>query len=322
VLDQYFSVVRVFDAHEADFERRLSLLRTLRELDDDWRPALDRAISVLEVDHLDARHESASLIADAIVDMLTIVESKQLAPHADPEPHQEDLRVAFYDRLRAREEALRSGLRGLYAHRNLAIDETRLAIDGDDLFDVSTWSRLGLSRFQLTAGGGAAGALMGAGVDAVTGGASFLLGSVVGGAAGAASTWWAFDTMAEVKVLGAHLGGSLLQIGPLQNPAFPWVVLGRALRFHRIVSTRAHAARSTVPNDEAEAEQSVADLPGDVRKTLSSAFDRLRRSPGAADREQMRRALPAAIEKSLAAADEMGDRKGQGEVTGGASGRG
>ena len=45
MLGQYFSVVREFDAHEADFERRLALLRTLRELDDAWRPGLERAIA-------------------------------------------------------------------------------------------------------------------------------------------------------------------------------------------------------------------------------------------------------------------------------------
>ena len=299
VLEQYFSVVRVFDAHEADFPRRLALLRTLRELDDDWRPALDRAITALDQGHARSRRASADAIADALVELLTHVESLQLEPHEDPEPHRNGLAERFYAALREREQRLRGELRAIYAHRNLEIEETRLDAPEEDLFDLSSWSRIGLSRMQVASGGGAAGAVVGGTIDLAAGGASLLLGSALGAAAGLASSWWAFDKLAEVKVLGAHLAGPLLRIGPLASSAFPWVVLGRALSFHAIVSTRAHAARGAVTSGAAHAEQSVDALPGATRKTLTRTWERLRKGPSRAEIASLRRELARALEAVL-----------------------
>jgi hypothetical protein len=299
VLDQYFSVVRVFDAHQADFSRRIGLLRTMRELDDDWRPALDRAIEVLEEEHRHGRRESAAAIAKAIVDMQSHVETERLPREADAEPHKALLAERYFDALRAHERRLRAALRGLHAHHNLEVSEETLEAGGEDLFDLSTWSRLGLSRAQLTAGGGVAGAAVGGGIDVAVGGASLLLGTVIGAAAGAASTWWGFERLAEVEVLGARLGGTLLRIGPMRNAAFPWVVLGRALRFHGIVSTRAHAARGAVTAQPGAAENAVSDLSSELRRPLQGTFDRLLRRPGAVERAAIERELAAAIDAVL-----------------------
>lgn len=298
VLDQYFSVVRVFDAHAADFRRRLGLLETLRELDDAWRPALERAIAALEREHGKARRASGEAIADTIVEMQLHVESERLARDADVEAAKPALAERYFEALRRRERKLRSALRGLYAHQNLAVGENPLELAESELFDVSTWSRLGLSRTQLAASGAAAGAVVGGAVDVAAGGASFLLGSVLGGAAGAASAWWGFDRLAEVRVLGSEMAGALLSIGPMRSQAFPWVVLGRALQFHRIVATRAHADRAPV-GAVPDGDPTVGDLPGDVRRPVAQCFDRLARSPGAPEREAIRRALADAVEGIL-----------------------
>jgi hypothetical protein len=288
VLEQYFSVVRVFDAHQAGFGRRLGLLRTMRELADDWRPALERAIEALDQDHERARQRSAEALADALVDMLTHVETLQLQPEEDPEPHRAGLSEQFYAALREREQRLRSELRAIYAHRNLEVEETRLEAGGDDLFDLSTWSRIGLSRAQIASGGGAAGAALGGTIDLAAGGASLLLGTALGAAAGLASSWWAFDRLAGVKVFGAHLAGPLLKIGPLASRAFPWVVLGRALAFQSIVSTRAHAARGTVRSDAERAERRLDDLPSQTRSALTRIWERLRKAPSPTELDGLR----------------------------------
>jgi len=299
VLEQYFSVVRRFDAHQADFERRVALLETLRELDDDWRPGLERAIQVLRDDHEHSGRSSAGAIADAIVEMQLHVESQRMEPEADFEAAKPALAERYFEVLRRREERLRSSLRGLYAHHNLAIDNAPLESIDTDLFDLSTWSGIGLSRGQITTGGGAAGAIMGGALDAAVGGASFLLGSVVGAAAGVASAWWGFDRLTEVEVLGKRMAGPLLSIGPMKSAAFPWVVLGRALLFHHIVSTRAHAARTTVSAEAKETEQRVGDLPAATRRKIGAIFDRVGRKPSPLEQSQIRRDLSDAIKALL-----------------------
>jgi len=298
VLDQYFGLVRVFDTHEADFERRINLLRAMRELDEGARASLDRAIEVLIEDRHQGLHQSANAIADALVDMLTRVESKRLEREADPEPHKAGLATRYYDALRERELALRRDLREIYLHRSLEVELESVEADGEDLFDLSTWSRLGLSRVQLAAGGAATGAVVGGTLDAALGGASFLLGSVIGGAAGLASAWWGWGRLAEVKLLGQPLGGTLLEIGPMRSPNFPWVVLDRALRFHAAVSQRAHAKRAAVQLRPGE-DGIVSGLPADQRRRVQGVLDRLAKARDAASTESARIALGAALRTIL-----------------------
>lgn len=297
ILDQYFSLVRVFDAHEADFARRIGLLQALRELSDDWRPALDRAIEVLQADRGFRLRESARVIAEALVDLVTHSEERRLPPDADPEPERGPLESRYYAKLEARELRMRRDLRRLHLHEDLEVDQASVEQLDEDLFDVSSWSRLGLSRAQLAAAGGAAGAVVGAGVDVGVGGSSLLLGTAVGGLVGVASAIWGWDRLARVRVLGLRLGGRLLRIGPMPNRNFPWVILDRALVFHETVARRAHARRE--PVDLRDAEGLVSALPRERRNELESVFETLRRKPDLDSLRRTETALAEAVEAIL-----------------------
>lgn len=304
VLDQYFSLVREFDAHQANFAARVALLRGLRELVEAWRPALDRAIEALRGDRAHARRESAQEIADALVEMLTRTEEERLEVGVEAEPHKAPLAARYFEALRDRELALRESLRSLYLHRALEVDEVPREMRPDaqgpldeDLFDTSTWSRLGLSRGQLIASGATAGAVIGGGIDAATGGASFLVGSLLGSVIGGASSYWAWDRLTEVRVLGRPLGGALLAVGPMKSQAFPWVVLDRALLFHRLVANRSHSKRDPVKLSEAGSV--VSQLSGDVRGAISAVLDRLGRRPDPGVRSRARNELAELLEPIL-----------------------
>jgi len=58
--------------------------------------------------------------------------------------------------------------------------------------------------------------------------------------------------MIKTKILGLPLGGSELVIGPVINPNFPWVVLGRAIDHLQHICRRTHARRDALilGNDE------------------------------------------------------------------------
>lgn len=297
ILDQYFSLVRLFDAHEADFARRIGLLEALRELADDGRPALDRAIDVLRADRRFRLRESARAIADALVDLITHVEEKRLAPEADIESARGPLASRYYAVLEARELRMRRDLRRLQGHDDLEVDQASVEQLDEDLFDVASWSRFGLSRAQIASAGAAAGAAVGLGVDVGLGGSSLLLGSAIGGAVGAASAAWGWNQLAKVRVMGLQMGGRLLRIGPMPNPNFPWVILDRALVFHEAVAHRAHARRTPVRLRDAEGV--VAGLPRDVRGTIESAFDALRRNANGESVQRTAATLAATIESIL-----------------------
>ncbi len=298
VLDQYFGLVRVFDPHLAGFEQRIELLRALRELEGGG--ALDRAIEALREDRRHGSRESAALIADALVDVLTRVERERLPAGVDPEPAKPALRERLFASLRRRELRLRADLRELYLHAGLEVAQTSVEPAPEieaDLFDRGTWSRLGLSRRQLLGAGAASGAAAGAVVDAALGGVSLLAGTAIGSLAGLASSWLAWERLARVAVLGSPVAGIELRCGPVSAPGFAWVVLDRALIFWRTVSARAHARRGTV---ELSGEPGVVrELEPGLRAPIEAVFRELRAGPGEAALQELRERLARALEPLL-----------------------
>ena len=122
-------------------------------------------------------------------------------------------------------------------------------------------------------------------IDAALLGASFLTGSVVGGAIGGALGYFSSDKLADLKVLHQPLGGMRLRYGPTRNLNFPFVLLSRALLHHRLVEDRTHAQRGVLKVGYEGADGKVEVLPPGSARDLSRLFNRLQRSdPGSASR--------------------------------------
>ncbi|MCB0325469.1 MAG: DUF3482 domain-containing protein, partial [Bdellovibrionales bacterium] len=71
-LEQYFSVVRVFDAVTASFPKRLELLSLFGELDELWRPALDKAVTQLRRDRENRLRQASDAISNALTTIITL----------------------------------------------------------------------------------------------------------------------------------------------------------------------------------------------------------------------------------------------------------
>jgi len=87
-------------------------------------------------------------------------------------------------------------------------------------------------------------------------------------------------------VLGQPVGGYELRVGPITDPNFPWVLLGRALLHANLVAERNHARRESLALD-AHAGAHLADgIDAERRRELDGLFRRLRneREVDAADR--------------------------------------
>ena len=300
VLDQYFNMVRTFNAHQADFADRIALLRMLREMSEQTRERIDRAIAVLQEDRRANLVEASSLIAKVLVASMTWVEQKRLLTDAKPEEYQQALTDRYYNKLRQLETDCHRRLKEIFQHRRLVVAESALEVVDDDLFNVETWNHLGLSHRQLIAAGTATGAATGGVIDAVVGGASFLTGMLIGGAVGGAASWYAARKLPEVRVLGIHLGGQRLQIGPMNNPGFPWVLLDRSLLLLDVLAKRAHARREQVNLGDGKARDGVvAELAGDQRKSIERSLAKLRRSPNPATTDGATAALAETLSDIL-----------------------
>ena len=149
------------------------------------------------------------------------------------------------------------------------------ALEEHDLFSAESWRIFGLTRMQLLGLGAMGGAAAGGAIDLAVGGASMLLGTLIGGGVGAAATYLAANRLVDVKLLEIPLGRVKLVAGPTSNRNFPHVVLGRARLHHALVAGRAHAQRGALAVDE-QVDALLPALSVADRKRLEKLFGRLR----------------------------------------------
>lgn len=289
-LSQFFSIVRVFDAMHADFDRRVDLLRAFGAIDETWLTSLNKAADALAGERARRKAQAAAEIADLMVEVLTATETAELADeNADPAV-EEAARARLRRAVSSREQAARRTIQEIYHHSGLQAREAAASFLTEDLFSARSFSVFGLSSTQLAMTAAASGAVAGGLVDAMLGGASLFLGAGIGALIGATGALVGSDRLAKVEVLGQPLGGYELRIGPITDPNFPWVMLGRALLHARLVSERNHARREALVID-AEREQHQADaIDATRRRTLDGIFRTLR-NDGAIDRNQRQRLI-------------------------------
>ncbi len=310
-LGQFFSIVRVFNAVHADFDERLALLRAFGAIDDQWTAQLERAAAVLANDRVQRRRQAAGEIADLLCAVLTTVVTEPLAHDVADAALQERTRERLRERIRATERMARRAVQELYRHAGLQAEEKAVASLTSDVFSARSFSVFGLSTVQLAMTAAASGALAGGVVDVMLGGASLFLGAGIGALIGGLSALAGADALARIEILGQPLGGHELRLGPITEPNFPWVVLGRALLHAQLVAERNHARREALLID-ADSGTHLADaIAPTTRRKLESCFARLRADLGldAAGRAVLRDEIEA-----LLAADVT--RKTMGRATG------
>lgn len=286
-LDQYFSIVREFNAVAAPFEKHLELLRGFGELREGWAEPMRHAAEVLEGQRKRKRKDAAKRIAELLTDMLTLTESKVLSREDDATPYKDSLQEKLRGRLRQLERRARSAVEEVYGHGGLEREEgdveSKELLEGD-LFSEHAWVLFGLQKKHLVIAGAAGGAATGGVIDASVGGASILIGTVVGAVVGGGLGWYSAGRVAKIPTrsrwlkgaLRGAIGGKKLTCGPIRNINFPFVVLGRARHHHGLVAGRNHAVQGVlkVAYDESDTGK-LNPLTGEETRALSRLFAKL-----------------------------------------------
>jgi hypothetical protein len=303
-LDQYFSVVRTFNAHRVGFQDRIMLLRAFRELHEPWRASLDKAIFHLEEEWDRRRNESVRVLTDMMVDELTMIKEISLKEGENISAKKAAIERDFHQSLRKIEHNARRSVEHLYQHNRLSTSEKEMdpPIFEQDLFARATWNILGLSPRQLIGLGAAAGATVGGMVDASLGGASFLTGTMLGATVGGASAlYMSSKRFASVETIGRYLQGrKIMRIGPHQNQNFPWILLDRALLHYFNVRDYAHGRREPLKLEhDSERMGMVSHLSPGRRKTLAKIFRNLQKGPRETEdlRQELYRQISFIVER-------------------------
>lgn len=285
-LDQYFSIVRGFNAVRAPFRKHLDLLRAFGELRESWASPMQHAVDVLAEQRDRKKRDAAKRIAEMLADMLTLSTSVTLSRDADTETHKPALEEKLRGKLRQHERRCRAAVEAIYGHDALDREEPeaedKQLLEGD-LFSESSWVLFGLAKRHLIVAGVTGGAVTGGVIDASVGAASFMAGMLVGAVLGGGLGWYSAGRVAKIPTRSRWLRGALsgkkLTCGPITNLNFPFVVLGRARHHFGLIAGRNHAAQGAlkVTYDESDA-GALNPLTSEQTRDLSRLFAKLRKS--------------------------------------------
>ncbi len=248
-LDQYFRMVRVFNPMEANFSQHLALLESMAQLKEDWTPSVKRSIDIFTRYRLQKISDSASLITELIIDTLSYVASLSIAGEEATAKEKEEVLERYKQYLRGLEEETHRKIAKVWKHGRLEKEATLPLFEEMDLFSRESTSLFGLSKKEMILTGATGGALTGSGVDLMLGGTSMMMGSAIGALIGGAGAMFGFDEVGQMQILGQQLGSRRIEVGPMQNKNFPYILLRRALYYTQEIANRPHADRSKIRMD-------------------------------------------------------------------------
>jgi len=275
-LGQYFKVVRVFNAMQADAEKRRSVLEAFSIIKQEWRGAIEQLISEYQTVHENQQLQSVELLASLLTRLCVHQLSQKVLTKKQAQLLKPVLESRYIAEMNKIEKDSHDKLKRLFRYHHLSSESYDLPLD-DGLFDTEKWIVWGLNRKRLAAAAAMAGAATGAGLDLALAGSSFMLGAFGGGLVAGGSAWLAADRIAEFKIKGLPVGGFEAHQGPIKNPNFPYVVLGRFLFLQQALRTRTHARRDSIVIKEGDLTEKIALLKSSTQRDLHQALDRLRR---------------------------------------------
>ena len=245
---KHFNIVRIFNAHTATYKERIELLESLKAIDQDWQPALGKVISAFKMDWQGRNHRTAELIVEMIEQSITFKLHENYTNETEVKKARQTAQNEYADHIHKKEKALHRKIRKRFKHNIFNLDLPTESIVHENLFDKRTWQVLGLNPKQLVIAAGVAGGVFGSILDVAAAGLTFGIFTAIGGLAGAGSVLLGGDKIANITVKGIKIGGYQIQVGPMVNPQFMYVLIDRSLIFYAHVINWAHGRRGRSQN--------------------------------------------------------------------------
>ncbi len=274
-LGHYFKMVRVFNPMKANFTQHLNLLESMSQLNVEWTDRVKASMVLFKHYHEQMIAQSARTITQLLYRSLSHVERHSLHHEEAIPKEKETIQSNYKVKLRGYEQESQKKIEQIWNHGHLQKEQESLLFEEMDLFSKQSASLFGLTRKELLITAATGGAVTGAGIDLMLGGSTFLLGSAIGALVGGSSAFFGFNELSDVKVLGQSLGKKYLEMGPVQNLNFPYILLNRALYHASEVASRSHALRS-VAKFEMGASFTQRWMDESVRKSLEKFHNKFR----------------------------------------------
>jgi len=241
---KHFNSIRVFNAHRATYAERIALLESLKSIDQDWEPALEKVISAFKKDWLRRNNLTVEIFCELFTECVEYSISANINDRSREETIKTELREKYSNTIGKMEKSTHRKIRRLFKQNIFDYKLPDHSILHEDLFSDKTWQVLGLTPRQLITTAGLTGGAVGAAIDIAAAGLTFGVFTAIGGAVGAG--WAALGggkRLADIKISGFKIGGEKISMGPNENVQFLYVLIDRTLTFYSHIINWAHGRR-------------------------------------------------------------------------------
>ena len=163
-LAQYFKLVRVFNAMQADFEKLVAILEAFSHIREEWRGSLAAIVAEYRRQRATQLDDSAALLQNMLTELCTYQVSQKVPSESLARGLKPILQQKYFDAMRNIEKQNHEALKSMYRYHHLESTIADLPLD-ENLFDTEKWIVWGLNRKQLTIAATIAGAATGVVVD-------------------------------------------------------------------------------------------------------------------------------------------------------------
>ena len=274
-LGHYFKIVRTYDPMNISLAQHISILESMAQLKEEWTDSVKSSILFFEQYYEEMFKESAAVIAQAVFDSVSLIDTLNFTSEKASDIEKETLEENYKNRLREIESSTQKQIEVIWHHENLEKDKIQLVFEELDLFSEESASLFGLTRKELLITAATSGAITGAGIDLMFAGHTLFMGGALGAVVGGVGAYFAFNELSEIKVLGQTLGKRYLEIGPMANRNFPYILLGRLLYHTEQIAKRSHAKRN-VAAFEMDSKFKEKWLDDELRRALESYHKKFR----------------------------------------------
>lgn len=241
---KHFNSIRIFNSCKATYGERIALLESLKSIDQDLQPVLDRVVTAFKQDWQERNRQVTKLLLSFLEQGLCYSRSLLLKPGSDEAAVKNSLHREYEEYLRGLENKCQKQIRALYKHNIFNVKLPAQSILQEDLFSEKTWEFLGLNSSQLIMAGAVSGAAVGAGVDIAAAGMSFGVFSTIGALVGAAGTAIkGRELLGGRQLLGMRMDNQQLRVGPVKNIQLLFILLDRQFLFYSHIVNWAHGRR-------------------------------------------------------------------------------
>jgi len=238
ILGQYFRIVKSFDPFNANISEHVDLLDALRHVDSANANKLKEAIEVLKEFNTQLKEQIALAIALSIKEALSykIVKSSSFF-----NTNQEALKREFKKHIVNQERKLFDNIKTIlkFTHSNFKTVSSELDYD---IFSQKSKELFGLSKEKFIAISTLTGAGVGGAIDLATLGHTFILGSAIGAGVGFLAGYFGSDKLEDIPLISKES----LQVGPVQDINFGFILLNRAITYANSLLSTTHANRKAI----------------------------------------------------------------------------